>query len=76
VALRRLRAEGCTLEMFEKFLERNRLQRKVVLSTPHFTSIPNWHRRFDENARIRWLRQPVHELFNDETDERKPQRRG
>jgi DNA-binding transcriptional LysR family regulator len=113
-----VRAEGRTLEMFEKFLERNRLQRKVVLSTPHFTSIPmiiarsdlvvtvpyplgkwfsttsaglrtvplpfripgvdlrqHWHRRFHESARIRWLRQLVHALFNDETDEWKPQRR-
>jgi DNA-binding transcriptional LysR family regulator len=35
-----VRAEGRTLEMFEKFLERNRLHRKVSLMTPHFMSIP------------------------------------
>ena len=35
-----VRAEGRTLEMFEKFLARNRLHRKVSLMTPHFMSIP------------------------------------
>jgi DNA-binding transcriptional LysR family regulator len=35
-----VRAEGRTLEMFEKFLERNRLHRKVSLMTPHFMSVP------------------------------------
>lgn len=35
-----VRAEGRTLEMFEKFLERNRLRRRVSLMTPHFMSVP------------------------------------
>jgi DNA-binding transcriptional LysR family regulator len=33
-------AEGRSQEIFERFLERNRIRRKVVLHTPHFLSIP------------------------------------
>jgi DNA-binding transcriptional LysR family regulator len=33
-------AEGRTQELFERFLERKRIRRKVVLHTPHFLSIP------------------------------------
>jgi DNA-binding transcriptional LysR family regulator len=33
-------AEGRTQEIFERFLERRRIRRKVVLHTPHFLSIP------------------------------------
>jgi DNA-binding transcriptional LysR family regulator len=33
-------AEGRSQELFERFLERKRIRRKVVLHTPHFLSIP------------------------------------
>jgi len=33
-------AEGRSQELFEKFLERKRIRRKVALHTPHFLSIP------------------------------------
>jgi DNA-binding transcriptional LysR family regulator len=33
-------AEGRTQEIFERFLERKRIRRKVMLHTPHFLSIP------------------------------------
>jgi DNA-binding transcriptional LysR family regulator len=33
-------AEGRSQEIFERFLERKRIRRKVVLLTPHFLSIP------------------------------------
>jgi DNA-binding transcriptional LysR family regulator len=33
-------AEGRSQEIFERFLERKRIRRKVVLHTPHFLSIP------------------------------------
>ena len=105
-------AEGRSQEIFERFLERKRIRRKVVLLTPHFLSIPiiiarsdlvatvphalavhfarmsrdlafamppfdiagfdvkqHWHRKFDNDARTRWLREQVANLFNDETDE-------
>jgi len=35
-----VRAEGRSQEIFERFLERERIKRKVVLLTPHFLSIP------------------------------------
>jgi DNA-binding transcriptional LysR family regulator len=35
-----VRAEGRSQEIFERFLERNRLKRKIVLLTPHFLSLP------------------------------------
>ena len=35
-----VRAEGRSQEIFERFLERKRIRRKVVLLTPHFLSIP------------------------------------
>jgi DNA-binding transcriptional LysR family regulator len=106
-------AEGRSHELFEKFLERKRIRRKIALHTPHFLSIPvivsgsdlmatvphalalyfarlapqqfavamppfdvagfdvkqHWHRRFHYDARNRWLRRQVAELFNDATDE-------
>jgi DNA-binding transcriptional LysR family regulator len=105
-------AAGRSQEIFERFLERKRLRRRVVLSTPHFLSLPmiiarsdlittvphalalyfarlskelaiaqppfaiagfdlkqHWHRKYHHDARSRWLRQQVAELFNDENDE-------
>ena len=106
-------AEGRSHELFERFLERERIRRKIALHTPHFLSIPvivsrsdlmatvphalalyfarlapqqfavamppfdlagfdvkqHWHRRFHHDARNRWLRRQVAELFNDATDE-------
>jgi DNA-binding transcriptional LysR family regulator len=35
-----VRAEGRSQEIFERFLERNKLKRKIVLLTPHFLSLP------------------------------------
>lgn len=35
-----IRAEGRSQEVFERFLEKQKIQRRVVLSTPHFMSIP------------------------------------
>jgi|SRR5882672_4489412 len=35
-----VRAEGRSHELFESFLERRRIRRKIVLHTPHFLSIP------------------------------------
>jgi DNA-binding transcriptional LysR family regulator len=34
-------AEGRSQELFEKYLERRKIRRKVALQTPHFLSIPN-----------------------------------
>ena len=105
-------AGGRSQEIFERFLERKRLRRRVVLLTPHFLSLPmiiarsdlittvphalalyfvrlskelaiaqppfaiagfdlkqHWHRKYQHDARSRWLRQQVAELFNDENDE-------
>src|SRR4029079_6643994 len=107
-----VRAEGRTQEVFERFLERKKIRRKVVMLTPHFLSIPvviarsdlvatvphalavyfarlspelvvamppvdvaehdlnqHWHRKLDNDARNRWLREQVAQLFNDENDE-------
>lgn len=35
-----VRAEGRSQEIFEKYLERLRIERRIVLRTPHFMSIP------------------------------------
>ncbi|MES2260013.1 MAG: LysR family transcriptional regulator [Pseudomonadota bacterium] len=35
-----IKAEGRSQELFEQFLVRKRIERRVVLSTPHFMSIP------------------------------------
>lgn len=35
-----VRAEGRSQEIFEKYLERRRIARRIVLLTPHFMSIP------------------------------------
>jgi DNA-binding transcriptional LysR family regulator len=35
-----VRAEGRSQEIFERFLERKRIRRKVALLTPHFLSLP------------------------------------
>jgi DNA-binding transcriptional LysR family regulator len=35
-----VRAEGRTQEIFERFLERKKISRKIVLLTPHFLSLP------------------------------------
>jgi DNA-binding transcriptional LysR family regulator len=105
-------AGGRSQEIFERFLERKRLRRRIVLSTPHFLSLPmiiarsnlvttvphalalyfarlsselaiaqppfavagfdlkqHWHRKYHHDARSRWLREQVADLFNDENDE-------
>lgn len=103
-----VKAEGRSQEVFERYLEKKKLQRRVVLSTPHFMSIPfivastdlvvtvplavgtsfasfsdirlvqpplkiptfdlkqHWHRKYHNDARHRWLRQLVAELFKDD----------
>jgi DNA-binding transcriptional LysR family regulator len=101
-----VRAESRTEEVIERFLVRRRIQRRVVLTTPHFASIPPvieqsdlivtvpeplaryfagvstrlrivkppfeapridlrqfWHRKFHHDARSRWLRGLMCELF-------------
>jgi DNA-binding transcriptional LysR family regulator len=101
-----VRAESRTEEVIERFLVRRRIQRRVVLTTPHFASIPPvieqsdlivtvpeplaryfagvstrlrivkppfeppridlrqfWHRKFHHDARSRWLRALMCELF-------------
>jgi hypothetical protein len=35
-----VRAEGRSQEIFERFLERKKIRRKIVLLTPHFLSLP------------------------------------
>jgi DNA-binding transcriptional LysR family regulator len=35
-----VKAEGRSQEVFERYLEKNNIRRRVVLSTPHFMSIP------------------------------------
>ena len=35
-----VRAEGRSQEIFERFLERRKIRRKIVLLTPHFLSLP------------------------------------
>ena len=105
-------AGGRSQEIFERFLERKRLRRRIVLLTPHFLSLPmiiarsdlittvphalalyfvrlskelaiaqppfaiagfdlkqHWHRKYHHDARSRWLRRQVADLFNDESDE-------
>lgn len=101
-----VRAESRTEEVIERFLVRQRIRRHVVLTTPHFASVPaiversdllvtvpeplaryftaasarvrivrppfeppridlkqSWHRKFHHDARNRWLRNFVRELF-------------
>jgi DNA-binding transcriptional LysR family regulator len=101
-----VRAESRTEEVIERFLVRRRIQRRVVLTTPHFASLPPvieqsdlivtvpeplaryfagvssrlrivkppfdapridlrqfWHRKFHHDARSRWLRGLMCELF-------------
>jgi DNA-binding transcriptional LysR family regulator len=101
-----VRAESRTEEVIERFLVRQRIQRRVRLTTPHFASIPPiiersdlvvtvpeplaryfssvsaglriarppfdapridlrqfWHRKFHHDARSRWLRVLMCELF-------------
>jgi DNA-binding transcriptional LysR family regulator len=103
-----VRAESRTEEVIERFLVRRRIQRRVVLTTPHFASIPPiiersdlivtvpeplaryfagvsarlrivkppfdapridlrqfWHRKFHHDARSRWLRGLMCELFQE-----------
>lgn len=107
-----VRVESRSQEVFEQYLRRRRIRRRVVLRTPHFLSLAmivarsdlvvtvphalalyfarlaanlkivrldfemplidlrqHWHRRFHHDARSRWLRALVAELFSDETDE-------
>lgn len=101
-----VRAESRTEEVIERFLVRRRIRRQVVLTTPHFASVPaiversdlvvtvpeplaryfttistgirtvrppfeppridlkqSWHRKFHHDARNRWLRNLMCELF-------------
>lgn len=101
-----VRAESRTEEVIERFLVRRRIRRQVVLTTPHFASVPaiversdlvvtvpdplaryftsasaqlrivrppfdapridlkqSWHRKFHHDARNRWLRNLMRELF-------------
>jgi DNA-binding transcriptional LysR family regulator len=107
-----VRAEGRSQEIFERFLTRKKIARKVALLTPHFLSLPvillrsdlvatvphaigmycettgvnvrsalppfdppriplmqHWHRRFQSDARNKWLRAILRELFTAEADE-------
>ena len=107
-----VRAEGRSQEILERFLEKQRIRRKIALLTPHFMSIPmviarsdlvvtvphalgryfvnsgvgvkavepplklpgievkqHWHRKFNNDAKVTWLRKLLAELFNDRTDE-------
>jgi hypothetical protein len=105
-----IRAEGRSQEVFEHLLEQRHIQRRIVLSTPHFMAIPfviarsdlvvtvplavgesfaefanirlvappldiptfdlrqHWHRHYHKDARSKWLRQLVAELFNGEAE--------
>jgi DNA-binding transcriptional LysR family regulator len=47
-----VRAEGRSQEIFERFLERKRIQRKIVLQTPHFLSLPTVIARSDLIATV------------------------
>jgi DNA-binding transcriptional LysR family regulator len=101
-----VRAESRSEEVLERYLTRKRIQRQVVLQTPHFTSIPmivaqsdlivtvpeplaayfsnlaanlrmvslplqlpridikqHWHRKFHHDARTKWLRTLVSEIY-------------
>jgi DNA-binding transcriptional LysR family regulator len=101
-----VRAESRTEEVIERFLVRRHIRRHVVLTTPHFASVPviversdlvvtvpeplaryftsgsarlrmvrppfeapridlrqSWHRKFHHDARNRWLRSLVRDLF-------------
>jgi len=107
-----VRAEGRSQEIFERFLAQRKIQRRVVLLTPHFLSLPiiisrsdlvatvpqiigsycasiganvrsvalpfevpripvmqHWHRKFHNDARNKWLRAMMRELFSSEPDE-------
>ncbi|RJF96475.1 LysR family transcriptional regulator [Noviherbaspirillum cavernae] len=103
-----IRAEGRSQEVFERYLEKKKIERRVVLSTPHFMSIPfiigtsdlvatvpyavgisfaefagiklvkppleiprfdlkqHWHRKYHEDAKNRWLRSIVADLFHND----------
>jgi DNA-binding transcriptional LysR family regulator len=103
-----VKAEGRSQEVFERYLERKNIHRRVALSTPHFLSIPfiigttdlvvtvpravgtsfasfanvrlvepplkspsfdlkqHWHRKYNDDAKSRWLRSLVAELFRDD----------
>ncbi|NML47507.1 LysR family transcriptional regulator [Ramlibacter sp. G-1-2-2] len=104
-------AEGRSQEVFERYLQKQGIRRRVVLNTPHFMSLPtiisasdlvatvplaigvwfastarvrmakppypvpkfdlkqHWHRRVNNDAQSRWLRELVYSLFNEEVDE-------
>ncbi|WP_394777745.1 LysR family transcriptional regulator [Undibacterium sp.] len=103
-----IRSEGRSQEVFERYLIRKKIERSVVLSTPHFMSIPfiistsdlvatvplavgtsfakfadvrllkppvdipkfdlkqHWHRKYHEDARNKWLRSVVAELYHND----------
>lgn len=104
-------AEGRSQEVFERYLQKRGIRRRVVLNTPHFMSLPaiisasdlvatvplaigvwfsstarvrwakppypvprfdlkqHWHRRVNNDAQSRWLRELVYSLFNQDADE-------
>ena len=107
-----VRAPGRSQEIFERYLEKRRIKRKVALLTPHFMSLPmivarsdltatvphavalywtraatniramrppfevpkivirqHWHRKFQNDARNKWLRSMMRELFSSQSDE-------
>jgi DNA-binding transcriptional LysR family regulator len=105
-----IRAEGRSQEVFERLLAQRHIQRRIVLSTPHFMAIPfviarsdlvvtvplavgesfaefanirlvappleiptfdlrqHWHRRYHKDARSKWLRRLVAELFTGDAE--------
>jgi DNA-binding transcriptional LysR family regulator len=109
-----VRAESRTEEVIERFLVRRRIRREVVLTTPHFASVPavversdllvtvpeplaryftassagvrivrppfeapridlkqSWHRKFHHDARNRWLRSVMCDLFQAPREKKK-----
>lgn len=45
------------------------------LALPSIELKQHWHRKFNKDAKVTWLRQVVSELFNDSTDEWRPEPR-
>ena len=103
---------GRSFEIFERFLQRKKITRRIILQTPHFMSVPmivaqsdlivtvphavgsfvtsahmnirlaqpplrvppidlkqHWHRKYHDDAKVKWLRGLVAALFTDESDE-------
>jgi len=107
-----VRAPGRSQEIFERFLEKKRIVRTIVLQTPHFLILPSviarsdliatvpyvlavhfsrlssdlavallpfevggfdvkqhWHRRYHNDARNKWIRSKVAQLFTGDSDQ-------